>query len=298
MDLPGIATLIASAVQRGTFKCSEWCIRAAKGPWAACDVYTITQFEWNPFAMKELPTRYYVKFAVSNTGQMLLTVSNHPEGNLKMKAELNRNGELCPACGEGRLTSRISANEVEHEGVREKIPMHYSECDYCGSELAGEAEAQENKRAMTAFKKKAEGLLTGPEIRKLRQRLDLTQTLAAKLFGGGKIAFSRYEHDDITQSASMDSLLRLCEENPDNLLILAKHKKVDLPPAFAKGKFELNNIREYWVTSVRIAKREQREARLGDYRRLSASNDNIFHQDSEPAEKFPFRQHQSCSPAH
>ncbi len=29
MDLPGIATLIASAVQRGTFKCSEWCIRAA-----------------------------------------------------------------------------------------------------------------------------------------------------------------------------------------------------------------------------------------------------------------------------
>ncbi|MEO7559627.1 MAG: type II toxin-antitoxin system MqsA family antitoxin [Nitrosospira sp.] len=165
-----------------------------------------------------------------------------------MKIELNRDGELCPACGEGSLISHVGINKVEHEGVSGEVLMCYSLCDHCGSELAGPAEIQANKRAITIFKKKAERLLTGSEIRALRKNFELTQTLAAELFGGGKVAFSRYENDDITQSVAMDSLLRLCADNNSNLLLLAVQKKIDLPESFVskvKARYFLDQIADF-----------------------------------------------------
>ena len=60
-----------------------------------------------------------------------------------------------------------------------------------------------------AFRKSVDGLLTGTEICALRDKYKLTQGQAAKLFGGGPVAFSKYENDDVSQSESMDTLLRL-----------------------------------------------------------------------------------------
>lgn len=148
-----------------------------------------------------------------------------------MDTKLSRNGEPCPACGEGKLTSHVREVVIEHAGVRGIVPAHYSACDYCGSELAGPAESQANKRAAVAFRKCAEQLLLGSEIKAFRSQFELTQDIAAKLFGGGKVAFSRYENDEIVQSEPMDSLLRLCRENPMNLLVLAKQKSVALSSA-------------------------------------------------------------------
>jgi HTH-type transcriptional regulator/antitoxin MqsA len=52
-------------------------------------------------------------------------------------------------------------------------------------------------------------LLTGAEILALRKRYGLTQPQAARLFGGGPVAFSKYENDDVAHSEAMDKLLRL-----------------------------------------------------------------------------------------
>lgn len=79
---------------------------------------------------------------------------------------------------------------------------------------------------MTAFRKRADGLLTGAQMRQARKALGLTQAQAAKLFGGGQVAFSRYENDDITQSEAMDSLVRVCLAQPANLTLLADQKGV------------------------------------------------------------------------
>lgn len=146
-----------------------------------------------------------------------------------MNAELRRNGELCPACGEGHLHSRTGIEQVEYKGRHGEVPLHFSACDYCGSELAGEAESVANKRAMLAFRKTVDGLLTGQEIRDFRARMELSQDLAASLFGGGKVAFSRYENDDIAQSTPMDRLIRVCNREPSILLMLAEEASVTLP---------------------------------------------------------------------
>lgn len=123
--------------------------------------------------------------------------------------------KACPICGEGLLTPHNEWVDVEYHGNRGRIASRYSVCDQCGSEQAGAAELRANKRAMIAFKKQVEGLLTGQQVREIREHLDLTQAEAAKTFGGGPVAFSKYEKDDVMQSEAMDKLLRLAANVPE-----------------------------------------------------------------------------------
>ena len=117
--------------------------------------------------------------------------------------------EQCPICGEGHVTSHVQQIVHEYKGHKAMLASHYQECDACLSEFAGAREGKLSKRGIMAFRKSVDGLLTGAEICALRDKYKLTQTQAAKLFGGGPVAFSKYENDDVSQSESMDSLLRL-----------------------------------------------------------------------------------------
>ncbi|HSV36471.1 MAG TPA: type II toxin-antitoxin system MqsA family antitoxin [Ramlibacter sp.] len=117
--------------------------------------------------------------------------------------------ELCPICGEGHVTAHVDQVESEYKGQKAWVPLHFKLCDACGSDFAGADESRLNKRAVLAFRKSVDGLLTGVEIRALRDKYQLTQGQAAKLFGGGPVAFSKYENDDVAHSEAMDSLLRL-----------------------------------------------------------------------------------------
>jgi len=117
--------------------------------------------------------------------------------------------ELCPICGEGHVTEQVQMVESEYKGRKEELPLHFKLCDTCTSDFAGAAESKLNKRVLMAFRKRVDGLLTGAEITELRRQYNLTQGHAARLFGGGPVAFSKYENDDVSQSESMDTLLRL-----------------------------------------------------------------------------------------
>lgn len=131
---------------------------------------------------------------------------------------------MCPICEAGQLHTHTEWIDVEHLGQQGRIESHYSECDACGSEQAGATEARFNKRAMVAFKKQVQGLLTGKQVRDLRKAWGLSQDEAAKVFGGGPVAFSKYEADDVMQSDAMDKLLRMADEVPtvlDKLMVNA-----------------------------------------------------------------------------
>lgn len=141
--------------------------------------------------------------------------------------------ELCPICGEGHVTSLVEMVESEYKGQTTMLPSHYRLCDACHSDFAGAKEGKLNKRAIMAFRKSVDGLLTGAEICALREKYKLTQTQAAKLFGGGPVAFSKYENDDVSQSESMDSLLRLIRRSEVSFWELAEEKGMtaELAPA-------------------------------------------------------------------
>ncbi len=151
---------------------------------------------------------------------------------------------LCPLCGEGHLTSRTEETVTEHAGQQGKVLLRFTECDACGSEIADEANSRSNKRAVLAFRKSVDGLLTGAEVRTLREKYVITQDQAARLFGGGPKAFSKYEADDVAHSVSMDNLLRLVARSDEAFWelvalkgmtsefparVVAKHRTMGMP---------------------------------------------------------------------
>lgn len=140
---------------------------------------------------------------------------------------------LCPICGEGHVTAGSEMVSHEYHGQTKMLPLRFTTCDTCGSESAGLEESRANKRAVLAFRKQVDGLLTGAEILALRKQYRLTQDQAAKLFGGGPVAFSKYENDDVAHSESMDSLLRLVRRSPDAFWQLVEEKgmSAELAPA-------------------------------------------------------------------
>ena len=133
----------------------------------------------------------------------------------------------CPICGEGILYPQVGENTVDYKGQSAELELHFSLCDACGSEQSDAVQLRTNKRAIVAFKKQVDGLLTGAQVRAIRERLDINQARAARIFGGGPVAFSKYESDDVAQSEAMDKLLRLAVELPAafNLLTEKDGKK-------------------------------------------------------------------------
>lgn len=132
--------------------------------------------------------------------------------------------ELCPLCGEGHVTDQIEEIETDYKGHSTQLPQHFLLCDHCGSDFAGAAQAKLNKRTLMAWRKQIDGLLTGAEVAAVREQYGITQAQAARLFGGGPVAFSKYENDDVAQSEAMDTLLRLVRRSPEAFRALVEEK--------------------------------------------------------------------------
>lgn len=66
----------------------------------------------------------------------------------------------CPICEAGPLVAQTAENEVTYQGLTRTLPLLMSVCVTCGSEQASGQQARDNKRAMLAFRKEVDGLLT------------------------------------------------------------------------------------------------------------------------------------------
>lgn len=66
--------------------------------------------------------------------------------------------ETCPACGQGTLTEVIEKEFMEINGKRCYVNLHYNVCDYCKSELAGQAQSEQNIKEY----QRAASTMTGP----------------------------------------------------------------------------------------------------------------------------------------
>lgn len=187
--------------------------------------------------------------------------------------------ELCPICGEGHVTSHVEHVESEYKGKMTMVPLHFQVCDTCHSDFAGASEGKKNKRAIMAFRKSVDGLLTGAEVVALRKHYDLTQDQAAKLFGGGPVAFSKYENDDVSQSESMDSLLRLVRRSEAAFWELVDEKGMSAELKVAKAVVKPTEQTTLGVrtTNVRV---------MADFRgaafRKSAKTSFIFSTETTP----------------
>lgn len=125
--------------------------------------------------------------------------------------------DACPSCGT-EMQSRQGALTHSVNGEVVSVPrLRYARCPACEEVVLDLQAARHLRREALRTYRSRYGLLTGREIRDLRERLGLTQASLAALLRLGANTISRWEADRNVQSASMDVLLRLIRDVPGAL---------------------------------------------------------------------------------
>lgn len=137
---------------------------------------------------------------------------------------------LCPVCGELELVSR-NDHVYEFTAARQKqtvTGLEHSVCNACGTSICTEEQLDRNAARIEEFQARLPGYISPEKVCELRSRYNLTQAMAAKIFGGGPNAFSKYERGEVTPSASAASIMLLALESPIVFRELAKLRGVSL----------------------------------------------------------------------
>lgn len=136
---------------------------------------------------------------------------------------------LCPVCRKGQLEATQRVRVFAPHGKCVEVKLQTSLCSTCGETSTTAAQQKDNLRALATRKVHYGDLLMGEEILALRRRYGLTQQQASRIFGKGKIAFSRYESETSYPDASTTLLLKLATERPEVMKDLAEKAGVELP---------------------------------------------------------------------
>ncbi len=126
-------------------------------------------------------------------------------------------GKVCPLCNVGTLHDGIRNHQTEYRG---HIYEHLSKgafCDRCQDGFPANDAGDE--ATWLAFRDQVDAEEVA-ELARIRKKLGLTQQQAARLAGGGKNAFSRYERGQAKPVAAVINLFRLLDKHPDLLIEL------------------------------------------------------------------------------
>lgn len=131
---------------------------------------------------------------------------------------MNLQTKVCPICGEGALSAVTFSDTFKHNGQDLIVAgLEGHQCAGCEATPLFPEQIRRNQLRITDAKRAADGLLSGAQIRKVRELLGLSQQDAAVIFGGGPNGFSKYERGETAQSVPMDRLLRLLTLDPSKL---------------------------------------------------------------------------------
>lgn len=121
----------------------------------------------------------------------------------------------CPVCGNSEMVIKTVNESLSLEG--QSLTLHDMRgefCESCGEGVWDETSYHRYIEGQAALVRSVRGNV-GSDIRRIRKKLKLTQQDIAKLFGIGKVAFSRYERGETRPPAPLVKLLRIVEKHPD-----------------------------------------------------------------------------------
>lgn len=127
---------------------------------------------------------------------------------------MNTELKTCLACNEGTLEEKSKKEISEYKGKRYSVDIEYSECPICGSEFVLPNQIKRNRVLIKDEHRKIEGLLTGSEIKAIREKLGLSRKQASEMFTGSPNSFFKYECGEVIQSVAVDKLIRLAAQLP------------------------------------------------------------------------------------
>lgn len=138
-----------------------------------------------------------------------------------MKTEPDTATELpddaCPRCG---MMMEERCDELTYPVNGQKVPVaeaRHLGCPSCGEVVLRAEEVRWlRQQAFTRYRKEHH-LLDAGEIRAIRERFGLTQSVFAQLLRLGSNTISRWESGSKVQTAALDVLLRLVRDQPGSV---------------------------------------------------------------------------------
>ncbi len=160
--------------------------------------------------------------------------------------------ETCPVCGEGVWrpmrdgVHRFRFGRKEHavEG------MHYAICDKCESRGFLPDQQSANRSAIAKYQQSLPGYIAPSDVLAVREKYGLTQEQAAKVFGGGILAFSKWETGKVTPSEPTAKLIRLALRDERAMAQLAEMSGVVLDGAHPN---DAPSVRVFHVENISYA---------------------------------------------
>jgi putative zinc finger/helix-turn-helix YgiT family protein len=136
----------------------------------------------------------------------------------------------CRKCRKGRLlpTEKVESYHPPKLAVVE-VRLLASRCDLCSAETVLPSQQEANIEKRRERKAGYGEHLIGEEIFAFRRKYGLSQQDFSKVFGLGKIAFSRYENEKSFPEESTRKLIQMAMYFPDVLKRLADDSGVEIP---------------------------------------------------------------------
>ncbi|MGH6739571.1 MAG: type II toxin-antitoxin system MqsA family antitoxin [Bradyrhizobium sp.] len=107
--------------------------------------------------------------------------------------------------------------ELKYKGQSVTVQMPGWYCAASGESIHAGEDIKTSDAALKMLKIKVEKLLAPEEIKRIRQKLGLTQREAGDVVGGGPNAFQKYESGEILLSKGMSNFLRVLEKHPEDV---------------------------------------------------------------------------------
>lgn len=169
----------------------------------------------------------------------------------------------CSLCGHAVLEQRVITERFTYgaegeEAVVEAEGVPVEVCPACGEVFSGLAAAQVRHEAIC----RAFDLLPPREIRKLRERLGMTQAEFARLTGIGLATISRWERGRLLQTRAMDRYLRVLASSADNVEFLQKLEKPATTPDECPAR-PMHRFRRLTVTEGERLRAQQFQVVVG-----------------------------------
>ena len=125
----------------------------------------------------------------------------------------------CPSCSATELLHDTRDMQYIYKGESTLIPTVTGDfCPACDESILNAVESRRTMNYMLDFNKQVNASIVDPGfIASVRKKLALDQREAAKLFGGGVNAFSRYENGKTKPPLALVKLLKILDRHPDLL---------------------------------------------------------------------------------
>lgn len=121
-----------------------------------------------------------------------------------------KKGDLCPACQNGKLDKIIKDIDLTYKKKKKVLKSKkVFICEVCDFEGLTKNTSRDIEKTLTDFRRDVDGLLSGEQLKQVREMLGLNKKNMAWLLHVNAKTVGRYENGKITQSHQVDRLYRV-----------------------------------------------------------------------------------------